>query len=119
VSALAEAAHLRVVPHTWTNGIGLVANLHLAAAIPTCDWLEFPHDPGSGWTAAAGNQMLVDPPWIDADGCVQVPDRPGFGFELDHERIEHHTVAVFETRSNGRGPAVPAAAIPKLGDPVG
>jgi D-galactarolactone cycloisomerase len=119
VSALAEAAHLRVVPHTWTNGIGLVANLHLAAAIPTCDWLEFPHDPGSGWTAAAGNQMLIDPPWIDADGCVPVPDRPGFGFELDYERIEHHTVAVFETRSDGRSPAVPAAAIPKLGDPVG
>jgi L-alanine-DL-glutamate epimerase-like enolase superfamily enzyme len=95
VSALAEAAHLRLVPHTWTNGIGLVANLHLAAAIPTCDWLEFPHDPGSGWTAAAGNQMLADPPWIDADGCVRVPDRPGFGFDLDDELLDHHTVARF------------------------
>ena len=97
VSALAEAAHLRLVPHTWTNGIGLVANLHLAAAIPTCDWLEFPHDPGSGWTAAAGNQMLADPPWIDADGCVQVPDRPGFGFDLDEELLERHTVARFRS----------------------
>jgi L-alanine-DL-glutamate epimerase-like enolase superfamily enzyme len=92
VSALAEAAHLQVVPHTWTNGIGLVANLHLAAAIPTCGWLEFPHDPGSGWTAQAGNQMLADPPWIDADGFVRVPDLPGFGFSLDDERIDHYTV---------------------------
>jgi len=92
VSALAEAANLQVVPHTWTNGIGLVANLHLAAAIPTCDWLEFPHDPGSGWTAAAGNQMLSDPPWIDDEGYVRVPEGPGFGFELDHERIDHYTV---------------------------
>jgi L-alanine-DL-glutamate epimerase-like enolase superfamily enzyme len=93
VSALAEAAHLRVVPHTWTNGIGLVANLHLAAAIPTCDWLEFPHDPGSGWTAEAGNRMLVDPPSIDEDGYVPVPERPGFGIELDEELLEHYTVA--------------------------
>ena len=95
VSALAEAANLRVIPHTWTNGIGLVANLHLAAAIPTCDWLEFPHEPGSGWTAAAGNQMLVNPPWIGADGCVALPDRPGFGFELDEELLDRHTVARF------------------------
>lgn len=93
VSALAEAAHLRVVPHTWTNGVGLVANLHLAAAIPTCDWFEFPHDPDSGWTAEAGNRMLVDPPSIDDDGHVQVPDRPGFGIELDEELLEHYTVA--------------------------
>lgn len=93
VSALAEAAHLRVVPHTWTNGIGLVCNLHLAAAIPTCDWLEFPHDPGSGWTAAAGNQMLLDPPRIDASGCVCVPDRPGFGIELDEELLARYEVS--------------------------
>jgi L-alanine-DL-glutamate epimerase-like enolase superfamily enzyme len=93
VSALAEAAHLRVVPHTWTNGVGLVANLHLAAAIPTCDWFEFPHDPGSGWTAEAGNRMLVDPPSIDSDGYVPVPDRPGFGIELDEELLERYTVA--------------------------
>jgi D-galactarolactone cycloisomerase len=95
VAALAEAAHLQLVPHTWTNGIGLLANLHLAAAIPNCSHLEFPHDPGSGWTAAAGNQMLAEPPWIDDDGYVQVPDRPGFGFVLDEERIDHYTVATY------------------------
>jgi D-galactarolactone cycloisomerase len=95
VAALAEAAHLQLVPHTWTNGIGLLANLHLAAAIPNCSWLEFPHDPGSGWTSDAGNQMLAERPWIDEDGCVRVPDRPGFGFLLDQERIDHYTVASY------------------------
>lgn len=95
VAALAEAAHLQVVPHTWTNGIGLLANLHLAAAIPNCFHFEFPHDPESGWTAAAGNQMLAEQPWIDADGYVPVPERPGFGFVLDDERIDHYTVASY------------------------
>jgi L-alanine-DL-glutamate epimerase-like enolase superfamily enzyme len=95
VAALAESAHLQLVPHTWTNGIGLLANLHLAAAIPNCGWLEFPHDPDSGWTADAGNQMLAERPWIDGDGYVRVPDSPGFGFLLDDERVDYHTVASY------------------------
>lgn len=94
VAAMAEAAHLQCVPHTWTNGIGLLANLHLAAAIPNCSHLEFPHDPPSGWTADAGNQMLRTRPWIGPDGAVAVPDAPGFGFELDDELLERYTVSV-------------------------
>jgi L-alanine-DL-glutamate epimerase-like enolase superfamily enzyme len=45
--------------------------------------------------------MLMEPLTVDADGYVRVPDKPGFGFELDEERIEHHTVAVFETAEEG------------------
>jgi D-galactarolactone cycloisomerase len=97
VAALAQASGCLMVPHTWGNGMGLLANLHLAAAVPNCTHLEYPHDPPSGWTAAARDQMLAEPLGIDADGFVHVPDRPGFGFVLDEERIEHHTVAVIET----------------------
>jgi D-galactarolactone cycloisomerase len=97
VAALAEAAGLAVVPHTWGNGIGLLANLQLAAAIPNCSHLEFPHDPPSGWTAAARDQMLTEPLVIDGEGFVHVPDRPGLGFEPDLERIERYTVSTHET----------------------
>jgi D-galactarolactone cycloisomerase len=97
VSALAEIAGCELVPHTWGNGIGLLANLHLAASVPNCSHLEFPHDPPSGWTAAARDQMLAETLWIDEEGFVRVPDRPGFGFILDEERIAHFTVAVHET----------------------
>ncbi|HYT12174.1 MAG TPA: mandelate racemase/muconate lactonizing enzyme family protein [Candidatus Nitrosopolaris sp.] len=93
VAGLAELAGLEVAPHTWGNGIGLMANLHLAAAIPNCPFLEFPHDPPSGWTAAARDQMLLEPLVIDDEGCVRIPDRPGFGLVLDEERIAHHTVS--------------------------
>ena len=92
VAALAEAASLEVAPHTWGNGIGLLANLHLAAAIPNCPFLEFPHDPPSGFTAAARDQMLAEPLAVDKDGVVRVPDRHGFGVMLDEERIRRHTV---------------------------
>lgn len=93
ISALAELSGLEVAPHTWGNGIGLMANLHLAAAIPNCPFLEFPHDPPSGFTAAARDQMLIDPLTIDEEGCVRVPDRPGFGLLLDEERIARYTVS--------------------------
>ena len=94
IAALAEAAGLLVAPHTWTHGIGLLANLHLVASISNHSWFEFPHEP-PGWPAAALSQMLVEKPWIDRDGCVPVPQRPGFGFELDEELVERHTVARF------------------------
>ena len=94
VAALAEAAGLLVAPHTWTHGIGLLANLHLVASIPNTTWFEFPHEP-PGWPAAALSQMLVDKPWIDADGCLPLPDRPGFGAELDEELVERYTIARF------------------------
>ena len=95
IAAMAEAANLEVAPHTWGNGIGLLANLHLAASIPNCPYLEFPHDPPSGFTLESRDQMLREPLRIEADGSVRVPDRPGFGFVLDEERIARYTVATF------------------------
>jgi L-alanine-DL-glutamate epimerase-like enolase superfamily enzyme len=99
VAALAEAYGLEVAPHTWGNGIGLLANLHLAAAIPNCPYLEFPHDPPSGFDLAARDQMLAEPLIIDRDGFVHVPDRPGFGIVLDEERIRRHTVSTHTSRA--------------------
>ena len=94
IAALAEAAGLVVAPHTWTHGIGLLANLHLVASIPNASLFEFPHEP-PGWPASALSQMLVEKPWIDEDGCLAPPQRPGFGFELDEELVERYTVARF------------------------
>jgi L-alanine-DL-glutamate epimerase-like enolase superfamily enzyme len=92
VAALAEAHFCEFAPHTWGNGIGLLANLHLAASIPNMTYLEYPHDPPSGWTASARDQMFVEPLLADGEGFLAVPDRPGFGFDLDREAIERHTV---------------------------
>ena len=37
--------------------------------------------------------MLLEPLVIDDEGCVRVPERPGFGIVLDEERIAHYTVS--------------------------
>jgi L-alanine-DL-glutamate epimerase-like enolase superfamily enzyme len=68
-------------PHTWTNGVGLLANLHLTAGVGGGPYFEFPYDP-PGWTPERRDFMLAEPVSVDADGFVPVPDRPGLGFEL-------------------------------------
>jgi D-galactarolactone cycloisomerase len=68
-------------PHTWTNGIGLLANLHVAAAAGGGPYVEFPYDPPT-WTPERRDFMLAKPIRVDADGCLAVPDRPGLGIEL-------------------------------------
>lgn len=96
LAALAALRGVDVVPHTWGNGPGVLVHLHLAAAMANCGWLEFPHDPPSGLTAAARDSVLVEPVEIDGDGWVHVPERPGFGFVLDEERAAAHTVSIIE-----------------------
>jgi len=96
LAGFAELAGVEVVPHTWGHGLGLLVHLHLAASLPNCGYVEFPHDPPSGLTAAARDQMLVEALTIDERGCVRPPESPGFGFVLDEERIDRHTVHVIE-----------------------
>lgn len=104
IAALAEAAQLEMVPHTWGNGIGLLANLHLCAAVPNCPMIEFPHEPDSGFTLAARDQMLTAPLEIDSEGCVALPELPGFGFQLDYERIDRCTTQSFTTSLSNTKP---------------
>ncbi|MBO0871334.1 MAG: mandelate racemase/muconate lactonizing enzyme family protein, partial [Micromonosporaceae bacterium] len=92
LAAFADLAGVEVVPHTWGNGLGLLVHAHLAASLPNCGYLEYPHDPPSGLVAAARDQMLAQPIAIGPDGCVAVPERPGFGFVIDEERVAAHTV---------------------------
>ncbi|MEX2459016.1 MAG: mandelate racemase/muconate lactonizing enzyme family protein [Actinomycetota bacterium] len=90
VARLAEDAGLGFAPHTWTNGVGLAANLHVMAASPNCEWAEFPFDP-PGWTPEGRDAMLTEPFRLDAEGNVRLPDRPGLGIELDEARIAEHS----------------------------
>ncbi len=86
---LGELALLRnraFTPHTWTNGIGLLANLHVVAGIGGGPYLEFPYDP-PGWTPERRDFMLAEPVWIDPDGCVAVPSAPGIGAVLAPDAV--------------------------------
>ena len=80
-----HAAHARrkYTPHTWTNGIGFAINLQVFAASPFRDdtLLEYPINP-PGWVPAARDGVLREP-WLHDRGMLQLPTRPGLGFEID------------------------------------
>jgi L-alanine-DL-glutamate epimerase-like enolase superfamily enzyme len=75
-------------PHTWTNGLGLLANLHVTAGVGGGPYLEFPYDP-PGWTVERRDFFLAEPVSIDADGCVRVPQTPGLGATIDEDKLKH------------------------------
>jgi D-galactarolactone cycloisomerase len=84
---LAQHRHRQFTPHTWTNGIGVLANLQVAAGVGGGPWFELPLDP-DGWTPERRDFMLAEPLRVDADGYVAVPPRPGLGVVLDEEAVE-------------------------------
>lgn len=81
VAHLCAVHGLHFSPHTWGNGIGLLANMHLAAGTGLCPYLEFPLD-APGWTSERRDFILQSTIDIDANGGISVPDSPGLGVEL-------------------------------------
>jgi len=106
IARQAVARGLEFTPHTWGNGLGLMANAQLAGGIGGCRFLEFPYDP-DGWTPDRRDFLLRAPLVPDQDGCLVLPDAPGLGVELDHERLAATTrgtempVAVAEAPRRG------------------
>lgn len=76
----------RFTPHTWSNGIGLLANLHVTAGVGGGPYLEYPYDPPT-WTEERRDFMLTTPIRVGEDGMLAVPSRPGLGFDVDEERL--------------------------------
>jgi L-alanine-DL-glutamate epimerase-like enolase superfamily enzyme len=89
IGELALARNRWFTPHTWTNGIGLLANLHVAAGIGGGPFLEFPYDP-PGWTPERRDAFLVEPIRPGPDGVLCVPTAPGIGAVLDEAAITRY-----------------------------
>jgi L-alanine-DL-glutamate epimerase-like enolase superfamily enzyme len=86
---VAELAQLRqrwFTPHTWTNGLGLIANLHVVAGVGGGPYVEFPYDP-PGWTERRRDFFLSRPLLMDSGGCLAVPPGPGLGVEIDEAAV--------------------------------
>lgn len=86
VAAMAAAHGLVFTPHTWTNGMGVIANAHLAIGVADAPYLEFPWDPPE-WSLDRRDFMLAAPLDIDAEGWIVLSDAPGMGFALDEGRL--------------------------------
>jgi L-alanine-DL-glutamate epimerase-like enolase superfamily enzyme len=85
IAQAAEDNFVRVIPHGWNTAVGLAADLHLAAALPLTDLVEY----------CIGSEYiddLVAHPWtLDENGTLEIPTGPGLGLELDHDKVRHYT----------------------------
>ncbi|HLI61045.1 MAG TPA: mandelate racemase/muconate lactonizing enzyme family protein [Solirubrobacteraceae bacterium] len=91
LAELALRANRWFTPHTWTNGIGLLTNLHVVCGVGGGPFVEFPYDPPA-WTPERRDFMLAEPVGIDGDGMLAVPRRPGLGIELDEAALAAYAV---------------------------
>ncbi|HWG22736.1 mandelate racemase/muconate lactonizing enzyme family protein [Actinospica sp.] len=91
LAELALLKHRHYTPHTWSDGIALLANLHVAAGIGGGPYFEFPYDPPT-WTPRRRDFMLAEPLDIDPDGFLTVPQTPGLGIELDEDAVAGYRV---------------------------
>jgi L-alanine-DL-glutamate epimerase-like enolase superfamily enzyme len=89
---LAELAGRAFSPHTWTNGLGMIANLHLAMAVSTVPFVEVPFDPPA-WSAERRDWLLPESVPIAPDGTIRPPSGPGLGIVLDLDELEGYRVA--------------------------
>jgi len=87
VARLCRQHGLIYTPHTWTNGFGFAANLQLYAAAGFADLkeLEYPYNPPS-WTIEGRDGVLAEP-FRHVNGTLQIPDRPGLGFDIDWRQL--------------------------------
>jgi L-alanine-DL-glutamate epimerase-like enolase superfamily enzyme len=74
-------------PHTWGDGLVLLANLHVAAAVSDAPFFEYAYDPPY-WTPDRRDFILPSPIVADADGYVTLAEAPGLGVEIDWAALE-------------------------------
>jgi L-alanine-DL-glutamate epimerase-like enolase superfamily enzyme len=82
---MAQEYGVKFVPHGWNTAVGLAADLHLAAAIPGTDLVEY-------LTGSPYVDGIVASPWtLDPEGYLSIPDVPGLGVELDPDGLARYS----------------------------
>lgn len=86
---MAEEHGIELVPHGWNTVVGVAADLHLVASLPSRSFVEF----------NVGNQLVEDLSasrfQLDSEGCLKVPDAPGLGLEIDRDRLKQFEASGF------------------------
>jgi L-alanine-DL-glutamate epimerase-like enolase superfamily enzyme len=88
IAALTADNNILCVPHAFKTGILVAASIQLIAAIPHAPFLEF-----SVTESAIRKELLINP-FVQRDGFVEVPQKPGLGIELNPEVIRKYGMAL-------------------------
>lgn len=86
IATLAMDNNILCVPHAFKTGVLVAASLQLIAAIPHAPFLEF------SVTESAIRKELLMKPFVQREGFVEVPQKPGLGIELNPDIIRKYGV---------------------------
>ncbi len=87
IASRAEENYIVFSPHNVCSPVGTMACVHLAAAIPNFDLLEY-HALEVDWW----DDLLVREDPLIEDGRITVPEGPGLGIELDEDVAREHAM---------------------------
>ncbi|MCM3759992.1 mandelate racemase/muconate lactonizing enzyme family protein [Alkalihalobacillus oceani] len=87
IAALALANHLAIMPHVFSSGVCLAANLHFIASTANAHLLELDRNENPL------RDELIHHSLIHENGRIKLPDSPGLGIELNEEVIRKYTVS--------------------------
>ncbi len=93
IADLADAAHVRCIPHVWGTGIAVAASLQVLAMIAPCPPALFPREPllelDRTWNPLR-EELNLTPPAVGPGMVFTVPTAPGIGFEPDRRVLERY-----------------------------
>ena len=81
VAAMAEAQHVKVIPHNPLSPVSTAACVQLDACIPNFALQEY-----TGESEPPKSELLVEPLEL-IDGYLTVPEGPGLGIELNEDAL--------------------------------
>jgi D-galactarolactone cycloisomerase len=84
IAILAQAHHKRVIPHHGGGNLGTIAQLHAIASWTNAPWIEILHDPPVA-AYTNGFAIMENPPLVDKDGYLNLPEGPGLGVEINKD----------------------------------
>jgi galactonate dehydratase len=86
IAAMAEADGVDVAPHNPSGPVSTAASIQVCAVLKNFRLLEFQ------WGEVDWRHDVVHPRELFERGSIRVPDRPGFGIELDDRIVRAHPV---------------------------
>jgi galactonate dehydratase len=102
IAAMAEAQYMLVAPHNPMSPLATAVNVHFAASTPNFHILEY-----SAPVSGARKDVLKEPLMVKKDGYVDIPNKPGWGVELNEEAFKSMPPVRWKRGTNFRADGSP------------
>ncbi len=84
IADIASGFHCHSVPHTFSDALSMVANLHVVAAATNAPLMEYDRT----WNPLQ-EELVVNPPVV-RDSAIELPTGPGLGVEIDWDFVARY-----------------------------